>query len=315
MKTSWATTSSTEKKSVASAGAKQNRKRGSLPPPVNCSTPKKPSRNINSSTGQVVSDSSKISPEDVSQHTKSCDASSVSEDVSQHTNLCDASSVAEDEVQDILRIQAWKLTSVLQYKGCTDQCAKKLHGLNEYEILSAHSQIASLTNHDKNVWLLQYFLLQCPCNPNGEKDLKRIPYVIHGKEVCFDLWMEILSLTMSRYYRVRREFLTNDGAHYTIKHSRHQQPKTMKAIAWMDSYFQRVGDKRPDKDWIYLPTCLTKSKLYEIMMDDLCQGEVSKGISYAKFCQIFKDDFKNVSIPKVCGLCVHTVSFINTFGL
>ena len=157
----------------------------------------------------------------------------------------------------------------------------------------------SLTNYDKNMWLLRYFSLQCPRNPNGEKDLKRMSYVIHGKEVCFDLWLEILSFSAPRYYRVRKEFLSNDGAHYTIKQSRHQQPKTMKAIAWMDSYFQRIGDKRPDKNWIYLPTCLTLNKIYEMMTNELCQGETSQSVSYPKFCQIFKDDFKNVSIPKV----------------
>ena len=82
----------------------------------------------------------------------------------------------------------------------------------------------------------------------------------------------------------------------------------MKAIAWMDSYFQRVGDKRPDKDWIYLPTCLTKGKVYEIMIDGLFEDE-TRGISYAKFCQIFNEDFKNVSIPKVqsCFLNFHVL--------
>lgn len=252
--------------------------------PVHCSTPKKTSNN---STSESVADSSRVSSNDMSQ--------------SEHANFFDASSLVEEDVQDVLKLQAWKLTSVIQYNGCTEECAKQVHGLNEYEILHAHSQLASLTNHEKNIWLLNYFSLQCPCNSNGEKDMKNMSYVIHGKEVCFDLWIEILSLSTSRYYRVRKEFLANNGVSYTIKPSRHQQPKTLKAIAWMDSYFQRVGDKRPDKEWVYLPTCLTKSKLYEIMTEELYQHDTSKGISYAKFCQIFNEDFKNVSIPKVAS--------------
>ena len=230
----------------------------------------------------------------------SSEISSKDRPVSQNdsTKSYDSSCLGEDDVQDMLKLQAWKLTSILQFKGCGDNCAKETHGLNEYEILSAHSQIASLTNREKNVWLLNYFSLQCPRNSNGEKDIKKILYVIYGKEVCFELWIEILSLSTSRYYRIRKSFLINDGANYTIKHNKQHQPKTMKAIAWMDSYFQKVGDKRPDMDWIYLPTCLTKGKVYEIMIDELFKDE-TKGISYAKFCQIFNEDFKNVSIPKV----------------
>jgi hypothetical protein len=43
----------------------------------------------------------------------------------------------------------------------------------------------------------------------------------------------------------------------------------MKTIEWMRSYFDRVGDKRPDKDGIYLPTCLTERLIYNLMIKDL----------------------------------------------
>ena len=252
---------SARKNSQLAAGVEQSRKRRSLPLPLHCSTPK---RRVSNNSSKVDSSTGDV----------------------------------EDDIQE--KQQQWKLTNVLQFSSCADNCAKEIHGLNEYEILNAHAHVTSLTNHEKNMWLLQYFLLQCPRTENGEKDLKGMQYIIHGKEVCFDLWLEILSLSGTRYYRVRKAFLDNDGAQYTTKPSRSQQPKTMKAIAWMDSYFQRVGDKRPDKNWVYLPTCLTLTKIYEIMIEQLCEGDSSKCISYAKFCLIYKDEFKNVSIPKVC---------------
>ncbi len=37
----------------------------------------------------------------------------------------------------------------------------------------------------------------------------------------------------------------------------------------MEDYFERVGDKRPDKDGIFLPTCLTETKIFEIMVDGI----------------------------------------------
>ena len=66
----------------------------------------------------------------------------------------------------------------------------------------------------------------------------------------------------------------------------------------MEQYFSRVGDKRPDKaDSIYLPTCLTETKLYEIFVED--NGDASQCISRSQFNNLFRKDFKNVSIPKV----------------
>ena len=132
--------------------------------PVHCSTPVKTSNN----SGSIVDSSdvsSKYRPISQNDSTKS------------HASSC----FGEDDVQDVLKLQAWKLTSILQFKGCGDNCAKQTHGLNECEILSAHSQIASLTNYEKNVWLLNYFSLQCPRKSNGEKDIKKISYVMERK--------------------------------------------------------------------------------------------------------------------------------------
>ena len=45
--------------------------------------------------------------------------------------------------------------------------------------------------------------------------------------------------------------------------------KSQKAIAWMGSYFVRVGDKRPDKDGIYLPICLKEKGIYSRMVEEI----------------------------------------------
>ena len=74
----------------------------------------------------------------------------------------------------------------------------------------------------------------------------------------------------------------------------HYTEKTMKSVAWMASYFDRVGDKRPDKDGIYLPTCLTERAIYARMAD-----EISDVVCFSQFNKIFRQKFPNVSIPKV----------------
>lgn len=71
--------------------------------------------------------------------------------------------------------------------------------------------------------------------------------------------------------------------------------KSQKAIAWMESYFDRVGDKRPDKHGIYLPTCLTEKAIYGNMVDEL--GE--EAVCFSQFNRIFRVNFPTVTIPKV----------------
>ena len=79
----------------------------------------------------------------------------------------------------------------------------------------------------------------------------------------------------------------------------------MEAVAWMENYFDRIGDKRPDKDGIYLPTCLTKRKIFEIMTEELYQGNEEKAICFSQFNKLFKTDFRRVTIPKVSvQMCV-----------
>ena len=71
----------------------------------------------------------------------------------------------------------------------------------------------------------------------------------------------------------------------------------------MRSYFDRVGDKRPDKDGIYLPNCLTRQIIYNIMVDEVTEPDeptaAPEVICFSQFNKLFTDHFPNVSIPKV----------------
>ena len=114
------------------------------------------------------------------------------------------------------------------------------------------------------------------------------------------LWLEILSVSTSRFYRLRQDFLQFGGITSATKRQRSLSSKTLEAITWMEQYFQRVRDKRPDKaDSIYLPTCLTEKKLFEIYVDDVYNGDLSSSISRSQFNNLFRKEFKHVSIPKV----------------
>lgn len=196
---------------------------------------------------------------------------------------------------------SWSLSDVLGLNGCVAKCASERHSLTEYEILAAHANFASKSSEQQRQWLFDYFTSNCPNDINGGKDPKSMKYVVSGKEVCLLLWLSILSVSSSRFYDVRKEFSEGKSRCNLKKCTRSRSPKSCQAIAWLTSYFERVGDKRPDKaDAIYLPTCLTEKSIYVRMIDELHKGDKENAICFSQFNRLFNEEFPNVTIPKVC---------------
>ena len=69
-------------------------------------------------------------------------------------------------------------------------------------------------------------------------------YILCGRVVCQSLWLGALAISTSRFYDIRKEFVTV-GSSYQEKKAQSLLPKSMKCVEWMRSYFDRVGDKRP----------------------------------------------------------------------
>lgn len=206
--------------------------------------------------------------------------------------------ISQDE--NDIDIGNWSLSKVLGTAGCKENCATEVHGLTVLDILCAHSQFTSKSTQEQNEWILSYISSHSPYDANGIPDVKGVTFIIAGSNVCLDIWLSILSLSTSRYYRLRKEVIRNGG--YTppqLKRSRSVSSKTMLATAWMEQYFERIGDKRPDKNGIYLPTCLTERKIYEIMIGELCQGDETQCICFSQFNKLYREEFKHVAIPKV----------------
>ena len=197
-----------------------------------------------------------------------------------------------------LNTETWNLFDAMNADGCNQNCTRTVHGLSEYDVLMAHSSFASKTVVEQRKWIFDYLATHCPNDSGGQKDVKNITFVVSGKRVCLSAWMAVLSISSSRFYDIRKEFV--DGqAEPTPKRSRSMSVKSQQAIAWMSSYFERVGDKRPDKDGIYLPTCLTEKAIHSQMIEELYKGKTAEAVCCSQFNRLFKTNFPNVTIPKV----------------
>lgn len=188
----------------------------------------------------------------------------------------------------------WELSQIMETSGCSEGCVTKVHDLSEHDILISHSAYQSKPPPGRYSWIIDYFMNNCPNNSDGSKNIKDIKYTLCGKTVCKPVWQASLGITTSRFYEVRKAFL--DGTCLKEKRNRPMAPRTMRALSWMTDYFERVGDKRPDKQGIYLPSCLTERMIYSIMTEQLNEEDT---ICSSQFNKLFRTNFSHVSIPKV----------------
>jgi hypothetical protein len=132
-------------------------------------------------------------------------------------------------------------------------------------------------------------------------------FVVRGYSVCKTAWTLI--------YGIERKMLHNmitlhrsGKCEIATPYKKRRKTKTFIAKVWMESTFAKVGDKMPDNVRIHLPRYLDFTILYQHMVADLTSvgDEV---VCYSQFCKMMKDDFKDVSIPKVT-----ITNFVKTYS-
>lgn len=182
---------------------------------------------------------------------------------------------------------------VLSHDGCASLCAKNLHRLSEADIWVTNQHFKRLGVKQQRQWMLDIFHLNTP-----QDDKMATAHTVCGKRVCLQVWLAVLEISLSRYYEVRRCFL--DGAHQIeqIATSKSHQTKTCEALAWMNSFFHRMGDHMPDRMAIHLPSSLNTRKVYERMKEDLHSSKAVV-VSQSQFYTLWKQQFPHVTIPKV----------------
>lgn len=84
----------------------------------------------------------------------------------------------------------------------------------------------------------------------------------------------------------------------------------VEAKAWFQQMVEISGDRMPDKDLIYLTTCLKKKDLFNDYVMHMERYE-KKTISYHTFIRVWKTYFSKVTIPKVfTSLCNRLLFFL-----
>lgn len=176
---------------------------------------------------------------------------------------------------------------------CEDNCIQTVHQVSESDIWMTRKRFTGLSSIQQRQWVLDYL----HTNTNSESMITM--FTVCGKKVCLPVWLAILGLSRSRFYEVRQIFTSGGLQIERLVSPKCHQTKSLNAIAWMDLYFNQIGDHLPDKMAIHLPSFLTNKMIYERLISEFrAKGE--DHISSSHFYKLWSEEFPHVSIPKVC---------------
>ena len=195
--------------------------------------------------------------------------------------------------------QTWNAFEIEKMDGCAPNCCISVHNVNVMDILTYHSYFEQLSKEAKQKWLNQYFNNHSSTAvANGQQE-SEISYFVSGKSVCRNVWVSSLGISTSTFYNARKRFLSGSVS-IVREMQRSPQLKTNEAIAWMQNYFDLVGDKLPHLMSVHLPSNLSKLTIYQRMTSEFRnRKESSITISQSNFFRIWEEHFPDVIIPKV----------------
>lgn len=130
-----------------------------------------------------------------------------------------------------------------------------------------------------------------------------VNYTIAGKNVCRQAFSRCQGFSQKRLFRIEKS--VSKGQLQADEHGNRgkkwSSSRVQTATTWMSNYFNRIGDKQPDKDRIHLPSWDTKDNIYQRYKSDV-SGPESPGVSVvgsSTFYRIWSEEFKHVLIPEV----------------
>ena len=129
----------------------------------------------------------------------------------------------------------WDILHILNMECCSSEPAYQAHGLTPGEVGFFHSNFSCRSNTGQNQWILEY--MNSNCSRLGEVPSFR--FVVCGKIVCQKLWLSILNVSHSRFYRVRSLYLDGMVCLETSQLKSTLSLKSHEAVAWLGNYFER----------------------------------------------------------------------------
>ena len=186
----------------------------------------------------------------------------------------------------------------LLQKSCCDRkqstCFKKISQLQiedcRKRIYFFHSET------EQNQYVLDYMR-------DHAKHDKSVLYTISGQEVCEVCWRLTHGIRYNKFQCLKEKFRSGVVIiEHGLAGKYNTSESTLRLLEWMRNFIRKVGDSMPMSKAIHLPSCLARRDVYDLAKHDLTQGGLSCP-SLSHMYELWRKEFPEVKIPKVCSYC------------
>lgn len=134
---------------------------------------------------------------------------------------------------------------------------------------------------------------------DSSKSVESILFTIAGKSVCQQCWRLVYGIKYTRFKTILEKFRQGIvQVEHGLLGRKFSHGPVIRAKMWLHMFITKLGDQMPTDGKIHLPSCLTKSDIFELASEDLSVGGVSV-CSKSSFFELWKKEFQHVKIPPV----------------
>ena len=191
--------------------------------------------------------------------------------------------------------EATELTNIgqLLVSTCCNQLC--LRHLTATDIISSKANFVSMTATQQKQYLFEKIKEgSCECDPKSGTVATK--FFVAGKEICGTAWAQVYGISSRTLHRMLKQLANKEEATHGNVGKKRANTKAESVSAWMDAYFNLIGDKMPDKNQIHLPSWETRKDIYNRYFGDMKDRGMSEeeiaGISV--FYKIWTDQFSNL---------------------
>lgn len=197
---------------------------------------------------------------------------------------------------------------VLVAKCCEKDCL--LH-LTAHDVIMTRRKLSSLRSIEQRQWLMDRLVENSHEVEKGKLETK---YIVAGQQVCQLAWCKVTLISSKRVSSaLKSASLGQVIAEHGNKGKKRMNTKSESAKAWMQRYFDLIGDRMPHNSQIHLPSWETQKDVYTRYAEDMTRQNIASTeiVCLSMFYKIWNDDFSYVVIPEVSldFMCNHTFEF------
>ena len=212
------------------------------------------------------------------------------------------SSLSETQAEMNVGKELTRIGKTLVSPCCDNLCLRHLTAM---DVIACQTEI----NQYKNKTDRKRCLFAKLTNGSSEtsKGMITTRYFVAGKEICAAAWCKVYSVSYRTLRRMKQKIILGEEMEHGNLGKKRRNTKTEAAIAWMDRYFNLIGDKMPDKDQIHLPCWENQKDIYHRYCNDFkSRGSMEEDLlGISLFYKVWIDHFSNVIIPEVSKIVVH----------